>query len=382
MKGKNSFLIINHMMSLVIGEKTYSLSDSHVHYNRIYKMLQAKKIRWDRIRKLLDVKTEIKNFFENNGVNIDVESKTVTDSSSGLDFSKMFEKVIETYKGDSGSIKLFLENLKSNPSEQSIQQVLDFLSANELPLTDDGCFYAYKYVRGDYKDCHTGTFDNSVGQIVKMDRNEVNPNKYDTCSTGLHFCSKDYLRSFHGEHLMCLKVNPRDVVCIPEDYNNSKGRCCQYQVVGEVTDATDREEKQIKKYDTVLRKKNSKYAKVEKLPVYKSVKDCLRSLKRDERKVGMEVLIRNDVQDATYVFDGGISNKSLKRKDGVFKNKKDTNESKDEQMLTFKSVKDCLKNLDKSKRFTGMIVRIKNYRYDDLYIFDGGIAYRNFKKRV
>ena len=33
---------------------------------------------------------------------------------------------------------------------------------------------------------------------------------------------------------MLIKVNPRDVVSIPVDYNNSKGRCCKYEVVGEV----------------------------------------------------------------------------------------------------------------------------------------------------
>ena len=33
---------------------------------------------------------------------------------------------------------------------------------------------------------------------------------------------------------MILKINPRDVVSIPTDYNDSKGRCCRYEVIGEV----------------------------------------------------------------------------------------------------------------------------------------------------
>ena len=32
---------------------------------------------------------------------------------------------------------------------------------------------------------------------------------------------------------MILKINPRDVVSIPTDYNNSKGRTCRYEVIGE-----------------------------------------------------------------------------------------------------------------------------------------------------
>ena len=30
---------------------------------------------------------------------------------------------------------------------------------------------------------------------------------------------------------MILKINPRDVVSIPVDYNNTKGRACKYEVV-------------------------------------------------------------------------------------------------------------------------------------------------------
>ena len=31
-----------------------------------------------------------------------------------------------------------------------------------------------------------------------------------------------------------MKINPRDVVSIPSDYNDAKGRACRYEVVGEV----------------------------------------------------------------------------------------------------------------------------------------------------
>ena len=35
---------------------------------------------------------------------------------------------------------------------------------------------------------------------------------------------------------MVVKINPRDVVSIPEDYDNAKGRCCRYEVVGVYND--------------------------------------------------------------------------------------------------------------------------------------------------
>ena len=35
---------------------------------------------------------------------------------------------------------------------------------------------------------------------------------------------------------MILKINPKDVVAIPADYNNTKGRACTYEVVAEYTE--------------------------------------------------------------------------------------------------------------------------------------------------
>ena len=76
--------------------------------------------------------------------------------------------------------------------------------------------------------------DNSVGKIVTMERNLVDEDKSRTCSQGLHFCSYDYLKHFSGERIVVLKINPADIVAIPEDYNNSKGRCCSYEVIDEI----------------------------------------------------------------------------------------------------------------------------------------------------
>jgi len=89
-------------------------------------------------------------------------------------------------------------------------------------------------------DIHTGTFDNSVGKICEMHRNQVCDDKDNVCSYGLHFCSIGYLPHYASSDGTCrtmiVKINPRDVVSIPRDHNNSKGRCCRYEVVGEYTE--------------------------------------------------------------------------------------------------------------------------------------------------
>ena len=102
----------------------------------------------------------------------------------------------------------FMANVMENPSFRSVQELFRFLEACSLPITSDGHFLAYKRVREDYTDVHSGTFDNSVGQMVEMERNEVNDNADETCSAGLHFCSRSYLGHFGGSNIMVLKIHP------------------------------------------------------------------------------------------------------------------------------------------------------------------------------
>lgn len=141
--------------------------------------------------------------------------------------------------GNVDPLTAFLENLMRNPSAQATEELYLWLEASQLPITDDGHFVAYKLVRLDYKDIHSGSFDNSIGQIVSMPRNQVDDRRRNTCSRGLHFCSFGYLPhygSIGNRRIMVLKINPADVVSIPEDYGNAKGRAWRYEVIGEVSE--------------------------------------------------------------------------------------------------------------------------------------------------
>lgn len=157
--------------------------------------------------------------------------------------NSMTSRFVKIYK-EKKPIKAFInfiENMMLNPSNRAINELYGFLEKNSLPITHDGYFLAYKTVTDDYLDCYTQKIDNSIGQIVTMDRNMVDDNYLSTCSYGLHFCSLGYLGHYTGNKTMVLKIHPKDVVSIPCDYNNSKGRCCQYEVIGEigVTDTLD-----------------------------------------------------------------------------------------------------------------------------------------------
>jgi len=135
----------------------------------------------------------------------------------------------------------FWDNLLENPSYHSVQQLHGFLEANNHGLTPDGCFLAYRSVRSDYLDKHTGTMDNSPGKVVRMPRNEVDENPKVDCSNGLHVADFKYAESFGGggDKLMVVKVNPRDVVAVPDAYGQQKMRVCQFEVLSEVREEID-----------------------------------------------------------------------------------------------------------------------------------------------
>ena len=128
------------------------------------------------------------------------------------------------------SLLKFWENLKLNPSYNSRMQLFAFLSHNGHPITEDGCFIAYRGVTTDFLDQRTRTFDNSIGAVCKEDRALVDDNPNNTCSKGLHVSCYEYAKNF-GPQLVEVKVNPKDVVCVPVDYNGTKMRVCEFEVV-------------------------------------------------------------------------------------------------------------------------------------------------------
>ena len=156
----------------------------------------------------------------------------------------LVDRILSVIKnaGDAGPLISFLNNLMQNPSKRAVDELYGFLEACDLPITSDGYFLAYKKVNSDFTSIHDGKTDNSIGSNPSVPRNSVDEDKDRTCSSGLHFCSKSYLPhfgSYGGNKVLVLKINPADVVAIPSDYNNAKGRAWTYEVVAELKDGEE-----------------------------------------------------------------------------------------------------------------------------------------------
>ena len=132
----------------------------------------------------------------------------------------------------------FIDNMMANPSHKIKKRIYDFIVAEDIKISDDGFILAFKVVKSSYYDIHSNSMDNSPGCVVKMNREDVDDDDSVTCSTGLHVCSKSYIPYFsnRASKIILCKVNPKDVVSIPIDYNDAKMRCCEYVVLEDVTD--------------------------------------------------------------------------------------------------------------------------------------------------
>ncbi len=139
------------------------------------------------------------------------------------------------------SLLAFWENLKKNPSFNSRAMLFKFLENKGHSLTEDGCFIGYRGVTSDLKDRHSGKFDNSPGSVCAVPRESVDDNPNNTCSYGLHVGGYEYAKDFgRGGKLVLVKVNPADVVAVPNDYNGQKMRVCRFEVLKEATDIVDK----------------------------------------------------------------------------------------------------------------------------------------------
>ena len=229
------FIIQGSNIVVVIGNKSHTISKTHITYDKVLAAIKAGD--WDTVKDTIEPKKVVLKYCQ--GL-VAIDGETLywkgKELNSGLAV-RMIQMLQEGFPIE--PMVLFMENLMSNPSKRSVDELYGFLEKSNLPITPDGHFLAFKKVREDFKDCHSGTMDNSVGKVVEMERNTVDDDKNRTCSAGLHFCSQGYLNSFGGERTVIVKINPRDVVSIPTDYNDAKGRTCRYEVIGELNVSPD-----------------------------------------------------------------------------------------------------------------------------------------------
>ena len=226
------FMWVDGNLTVILKNKAHQVIPDHTNYKLILEALPT--ATEDELLELVDIEKAVASFsdgqvsivngkvmFEGEEVHGSISKRIIEFMSKGLPFEPLVK---------------FLENLMENPSMQSQQELYDFLEHENLPITEDGCFLAYKAVSKDFKDKWKGTFDNKVGQVCEMRRAKVDDNRGRGCSAGLHAGALNYVANYGsvdaGDNIVIVKINPEDVVSVPSDCNCEKLRTCKYEVVG------------------------------------------------------------------------------------------------------------------------------------------------------
>lgn len=228
--------------------ETKSIGSDHPNYAKIKALVANTDTTIEEVLVELEIPSLFAEYSEGKLTFNEDERGKVTVKFDGFELPSSIQNRILATITENGSVEslvLFLENLFQNPSNRAVNELYGFLLACDLPITSDGCFLAYKKVRHDYGSLHKAPdgkhMDNSIGKTVSMPRHQVDDNPNRTCSTGLHCASFGYMSHYGStgtkdldDRLVIVKVNPKNVVSVPVDYNNQKMRVSEYLVIDEI----------------------------------------------------------------------------------------------------------------------------------------------------
>jgi hypothetical protein len=217
-------------LTIVIDAKPYTIAPDHPNYDKIKSALKTGDSQL--IIELVDIARSVEDYVEGDA---EVKDGVVYYEGDAI-HNTLTERILDmmAYGFPFKPMFKFVNNLMKNPSKRATEELYDFLMHKNLPITDDGCFLAYKRVNADWTDLYSNAIDNSIGQIVKMARRKVDDNREMGCSDGLHVGALEYVEGYgSGGHVLVVKINPEHVVSVPSDHDCTKVRCCEYEVLSE-----------------------------------------------------------------------------------------------------------------------------------------------------
>jgi len=224
-----AFILTENSLTVSLEGKTYTINSGNPCWKQAIECLKRKD--YDALKECVSIKKAISSF---TGDKVKVVDGTIFFNGEPI-HNYLTDKILSFMeKGlPHESLVKFLERLMANPSRRAVNELYAFLAHKNMPITDAGTFLAYKSVRSDYTDHHTGNFNNSIGNTLQMVRNNVCDDHNQGCSVGFHAGSLEYASSFGGQDsiLLIVEIDPADVVSVPSDCNCQKLRTCKYKVV-------------------------------------------------------------------------------------------------------------------------------------------------------
>ena len=223
------YIVTNNSITIVFDGISHTLNDGHLNYAAVKQAIIDRQ--FDKIPALLDIPKAINKYSHGN---IEIKNGAIKYAGQPV-HNYVCEKIFSFMKEGLPFEPLvnFLDKLMKNPSRRAVNELYSFLEHKAMPITPNGNFLAYKSVDSNWRDHHTGTFDNSVGNTLEMARNSVCDDAAVSCYVGFHAGSLQYASSYggYGSVLLIVEIDPADVVSIPLDSSCQKLRTCKYKVV-------------------------------------------------------------------------------------------------------------------------------------------------------
>ena len=181
---------------------------------------------------------KIQGIFYTTKIKVQVQTKDMEAPVEVPEVENLDKHMKRASDENSPAVRNFLRRLAPviEKRKHSAEDLMKFIKKSEMPLTHDGKIIGYKRVNkgskeGTYVDVHTGYIEQSVGSRVWMDVDLVDPNRHNSCSTGLHVANLGYLRGFGGGHTLIVLVDPADFIAVPHG-ETTKCRVCSYDIIG------------------------------------------------------------------------------------------------------------------------------------------------------
>lgn len=231
-----NYIITPEGITVVSNGQAYTLSSTHGNYNSVLAAIRDGSPEAE-VLDLLNPRIALTKYL---GGAFEVGENSVKHNGEEVN-GVLVTRILECHRNGLPIDPLlrFFENLERNGSRRARTELYSFLAHGSMPITPDGCFLAYKSLRGDYTDHHTGKFSNRVGSTLRMERRKVCDDAGIGCSYGFHAGSLEYAQDFGSgdKRIVIVKINPADVVSVPTDCKCQKLRTCQYEVVDEFNGA-------------------------------------------------------------------------------------------------------------------------------------------------
>jgi hypothetical protein len=240
--GENQNLVVVHE-----GEM-FSATDQHPNWTKIREGLERKD---PAIVKLFDVARTASEVFKRLSDRVTILGGSIhfDNQPVGGDLAEQILRFIDEGVEDWQPLVNFYEKLMTNLEPHTREQLFRWLTQQQITITPEGDFIAYKGVTaydegGEAKyrsissgeaivdgKVYKGYIPNWIGAVVEMPRDKVQHDPSVGCHTGLHAGTWKYASEFARGATLRVVINPRDVVSVPTDCNDAKLRTCRYRVL-------------------------------------------------------------------------------------------------------------------------------------------------------